>query len=372
MQSSIEEISLESQETEQNIFRIKQEINKEILPGQIDSLEEDTADMSSSSDDFDVEIFRNQEQQQQQKENKLKRTDKKLIKIFGFEFDIEILQERNKNPVLLLQCIFFSLLLGDFSFFILFAVGLNFSIVPLLLVTSVIVVVFFLFSNLCKQSIKNGLKLDPKNLIFVAFGAIAYSVLFVYSIFVQTPFNSLPFFLLGIYLSNIVFSICTTYTVAPNFTPFDDPNYQLRFFGPRIMAGFFNGTGAFDAISDVVLGIQLLQYPSKKLITIGVFLLILCNVDYIFVVMRALIPSKIGIRLQIFTLLNELIIMALTAVVLLDVSNISQNQQSEDALTVVVISISTTVVNFLHNAVLLFYTVLNSEMKFVDRGSGIM
>eukprot|EP01023_Acetabularia_acetabulum_P068403 TRINITY_DN9702_c0_g1_i6.p2 TRINITY_DN9702_c0_g1~~TRINITY_DN9702_c0_g1_i6.p2 ORF type:complete len:251 (-),score=17.89 TRINITY_DN9702_c0_g1_i6:363-1115(-) len=249
MQSSIEEISLESQETEQNIFRIKQEINKEILPGQIVSQEEDIINMSSSSDEFDVEIFRNsklqQEQQQQAKKNIIsERTDKKLIKIFGFEFDIEILQERNKNPVLLLQCIFFSLLLGDFSFFILFAVGLNFSIVPLLLVTSVIVVVFFLFSNLCKQSIKNGLKLDPKNLIFVAFGAIAYSVLFVYSIFVQTPFNSLPFFLLGIYLSNIVFSICTTYTVAPNFTPFDDPNYQLRFFGPRIMAGFFQWHGS--------------------------------------------------------------------------------------------------------------------------------
>eukprot|EP01023_Acetabularia_acetabulum_P045072 TRINITY_DN4558_c0_g3_i1.p3 TRINITY_DN4558_c0_g3~~TRINITY_DN4558_c0_g3_i1.p3 ORF type:complete len:125 (+),score=20.62 TRINITY_DN4558_c0_g3_i1:489-863(+) len=109
-----------------------------------------------------------------------------------------------------------------------------------------------------------------------------------------------------------------------------------------------------DALSDVVLGIQLLQQNDKKLLIIGIILCILCSVDYFQVVRRAITPQKIKCVETLFVVFVEVIVLVLTGVVLLEVSKISREGDNQDAYYVVVFSLTTSIVNFCHNLVTLW------------------
>eukprot|EP01023_Acetabularia_acetabulum_P004658 TRINITY_DN11987_c0_g1_i1.p1 TRINITY_DN11987_c0_g1~~TRINITY_DN11987_c0_g1_i1.p1 ORF type:complete len:386 (+),score=6.09 TRINITY_DN11987_c0_g1_i1:507-1664(+) len=378
-QSSIEEINLKEEQSVEIFSIIKQnssDTSCKNLPGQIVSEEDYIDTLSSSSNEFDVETFRNSQPIKSQNfvgKTKSDNINSKYLEILVFKFEIAKLQERNKNPVLFLQCIFFNALIGDFIIFVVYCVGQSYRIIPLLFSLCFIIMLFPIFVDLCQLSIKDGIKVKPRIILAIGILSIVHMFLIGYSVFVQTPFNSILLFLLGFYLNCLTQVFVTVCIVTPNPTPFDDPNYQLKFFGPRIMSAFFNGTGAMDAISDVILGIQLFQYPHKKFLIIGVVLLFLCNVDYLQVLRRLFTPYKITTGQQIFTLVIEVIVMVLTVVVLFDMQNFTQDQSNEDDLIVVVISISTTIINFVHNLLILFYQVwFKSKTQLNDDNSYIM
>eukprot|EP01023_Acetabularia_acetabulum_P059078 TRINITY_DN7079_c0_g1_i1.p3 TRINITY_DN7079_c0_g1~~TRINITY_DN7079_c0_g1_i1.p3 ORF type:complete len:168 (+),score=25.19 TRINITY_DN7079_c0_g1_i1:91-594(+) len=150
------------------------------------------------------------------------------------------------------------------------------------------------------------------------------------------------------------FFFAVSLLISPNFIPQNDPDYQLKFFSQRVFSGFFDGTGSMDALSDIVLGIQLIQQNDIKLLVIGILLFILSNVDYFQVMRRAVTPQKIKIFETLFVVFVEMIVLVLTCVVLFDVSKTSQGKENQDAFYVIVFSLATSIVNFCHNLVALW------------------
>eukprot|EP01023_Acetabularia_acetabulum_P064490 TRINITY_DN8354_c0_g2_i3.p1 TRINITY_DN8354_c0_g2~~TRINITY_DN8354_c0_g2_i3.p1 ORF type:complete len:386 (-),score=29.09 TRINITY_DN8354_c0_g2_i3:196-1353(-) len=339
--------------------------NSQILPGYIFS-EDDSITKKLSSQEFDIEIFRSTDK----KLNTSGKFDEpsaksKTIKFLGGEFIIEILQERNKNPVLVLQCVFGSALFYALSFFITFSFGLNFQILPTAITAAASFVNFWVIFDVQQLSIKNGLKKSPTLILRILFHVLCLIGLFVYAIVIKTPFNSTPLFLLAIYFAFFCRGFCFGVLLTPNFTPFDDPNYQLRFFSDRITDTFFTATGTVDVLSDIAMAQFLIwqYYQSKFLLVIGIFLLVLCAVDYVLLLKRVLHPSRNGLKVMIATVGTEILILGLTLVVLIKFSSNQAFEIDSDSLFVTVISLSSTVVNLIHHVLIIYSLFLAKDQN---------
>eukprot|EP01023_Acetabularia_acetabulum_P047602 TRINITY_DN5019_c0_g1_i5.p2 TRINITY_DN5019_c0_g1~~TRINITY_DN5019_c0_g1_i5.p2 ORF type:complete len:383 (-),score=3.84 TRINITY_DN5019_c0_g1_i5:362-1510(-) len=333
----------------------------EFLPGQICSTDQTQC---SSSADFDIEIFRNQHNKTINTNNsnqtieldksKLAADESSYLKFLGIQFKVSILQERNYDSILFLKCVASCNMLIAFSNFVTFAVGLNYLIFPLICQfgASIVFVVFSV--EMCKKSIKHGPKIQLTLVIETVLAGAFYMGLFLYSLLVKIPFNSLPLYILLYYLNLLIASVTAGLVILPNNISYDDPNYQLKFFAKLFISAFFNATGMLDALSDIVLGIELVTYPSQKLFIIGIILFVLCNIDYLQVLRKIAFPLKIMLYDYIFNVVVEAVVLVLTAIVLFDVSHNSESEQQENTFFATVISISTTIVNFSHNFILLY------------------
>eukprot|EP01023_Acetabularia_acetabulum_P045066 TRINITY_DN4558_c0_g1_i1.p2 TRINITY_DN4558_c0_g1~~TRINITY_DN4558_c0_g1_i1.p2 ORF type:complete len:450 (+),score=22.46 TRINITY_DN4558_c0_g1_i1:246-1595(+) len=324
----------------------------------------DVQTSSSSSSEFQLDNFRNLKinaQETLKSQTKFPNIDNNspYLNFWGLKFEISKLQERNKDFILFLRVYFAQNLLQNFSGFVLFGVGLNFRIIPVFVLIGHLVSVFALQIYLCNKSIQNGLKIDLIIVVGTMITGTLYITLFLYSFLLKFPFNSLPLFLCVVQIYHIIFFSGGSLVVAPNFTPWNDPNYQLKFFSQRSFSGFFDGTGSMDALSDAVLGIQLIQMSSHKFLIIGIILCVLSSIDYFQVVRREIVPQKITIFENLVVVFNEVIVLVLTGVVFLDVLKISQGENSADSFYVTLYSLLTTIVNFSHNLVSLSHRIFS-------------
>eukprot|EP01023_Acetabularia_acetabulum_P025508 TRINITY_DN24410_c1_g1_i1.p1 TRINITY_DN24410_c1_g1~~TRINITY_DN24410_c1_g1_i1.p1 ORF type:complete len:136 (+),score=10.90 TRINITY_DN24410_c1_g1_i1:125-532(+) len=118
--------------------------------------------------------------------------------------------------------------------------------------------------------------------------------------------------------------------------------------------GFFNGTAMMDVLSDFVLGVQLIIRFRNHFLYLGILLLICCCVDNLFTQRRMNLPEdKISFKEYLLVAFVEILIISLTVIVMFGVS-ISHEKQDDEALFVTVISLNTTVVNFLHQLFFLY------------------
>eukprot|EP01023_Acetabularia_acetabulum_P048568 TRINITY_DN5140_c0_g1_i7.p1 TRINITY_DN5140_c0_g1~~TRINITY_DN5140_c0_g1_i7.p1 ORF type:complete len:503 (+),score=12.84 TRINITY_DN5140_c0_g1_i7:122-1630(+) len=334
-------------------------------------------DNDCSSEEFDIDKYR-EKPTHIQKTTKVQTTAQKKItdyryikslKFMGIEFEVEKLLERNKDPILYLKIYCGLVVIVDILTVINFVVGLNFQLIPTILTFFVCILLPIAGILVLNTSVKDGLEPNVKIGTCVFLVTSMFAGLFVYSFVVNFPFNSASLFLLATYLTVVFREIFGAFGVMPNFTSPDDPNYQLKFLGVRMLEGFFNGTGMIDSLSDLVLGLQLVQQTQHKiLLVVGIILIVLCVIDHVNVLRKIFTPEKITLKQYMTVIFMEILIMAITTYVLygiasgqLQTSTARKDNQNEDTLIVVVISLMTTLINFLHHLFRVFFMVKQNK-----------
>eukprot|EP01025_Chloroclados_australasicus_P016837 TRINITY_DN18603_c0_g1_i10.p3 TRINITY_DN18603_c0_g1~~TRINITY_DN18603_c0_g1_i10.p3 ORF type:complete len:165 (-),score=1.78 TRINITY_DN18603_c0_g1_i10:362-856(-) len=155
--------------------------------------------------------------------------------------------------------------------------------------------------------------------------------------------------------------------LVPNTRRWSDPDYQAHFFFSRILLAFFNVCGIIDVYSDVALGLDIIRsYTYGFVFGIGILLLVLCAIDELFLVLRVLYPTKITIVRHVLTILIEVSVIAVTVCVIFGVQMDTGNtdEVKHESVVIAVISISTTVVNFLHHVFILYDYYLANSMLY--------
>eukprot|EP01023_Acetabularia_acetabulum_P050196 TRINITY_DN5407_c0_g2_i6.p1 TRINITY_DN5407_c0_g2~~TRINITY_DN5407_c0_g2_i6.p1 ORF type:complete len:405 (-),score=18.25 TRINITY_DN5407_c0_g2_i6:627-1841(-) len=380
------EVALQSQD-EANQFRKK-------LPGQIISAEtvefeecqvlkripddtlsvfasvqnEDTLSLQTStqSEEFNIEDFRYQGQNLQPEKHPeiqiVERTRSEVLKFWILEFDIEKIQQRNKDPIFFIKVAFICGLTRQFLQCIIFVVGLNFETIPTLVTAAAMLQVPILNYQIINTSIIGRPQIKVQSYIAIIIYTIEILFLFIYSFLVSIPFNSLPLYLLTVYIYLISETIVTAIMFTPNSTSWEDPSYQLKFLFERAMIGFFNGASAMDVSSDIVLSVKLFQKWSTFYVVSGVILILLCFIDFLLFVKRIVMPHKSGIREYFLIIFVEVVILSMTAVVLYGVSNRSLEVDSNwETFFVTIISLVTTLVNFLHHLIVVYDKIVSRK-----------
>eukprot|EP01025_Chloroclados_australasicus_P037342 TRINITY_DN3811_c0_g1_i2.p2 TRINITY_DN3811_c0_g1~~TRINITY_DN3811_c0_g1_i2.p2 ORF type:complete len:417 (-),score=24.66 TRINITY_DN3811_c0_g1_i2:558-1808(-) len=358
------------------------------LPGQAMSSEHEVEikegfalQSSSSSAGFDLEQFRmgntgatqfnqkhlqgvNQFDNKDTVFSKVTSVKQEQIKICGVKFIVKYLQERYKYPIQLLQYVYGSLFVHNFMLCFVYLIGLKFHIFMLLICVIYFILSFHLITVTLNSSVKNGLKISKQDWFILFCAAMIVSYLAIYSFAFKTPFNSMPIFLLLFFV--IFFASFVSYGMVghPNERKWEDPNYQMRFLFGRVMMAFFNATGMVDVCSDIALCLDLIRYFRGYVFVIGIVLLGFCAIDYLLLIFRFLMPKKVTVRRHLFTILIELVVIILTVSVIFGVRKDMDDsvEGKKDSFAIILISIATTVVNFLHHIFLVYDQSLATSM----------
>eukprot|EP01025_Chloroclados_australasicus_P001626 TRINITY_DN104081_c0_g1_i1.p2 TRINITY_DN104081_c0_g1~~TRINITY_DN104081_c0_g1_i1.p2 ORF type:complete len:149 (-),score=14.57 TRINITY_DN104081_c0_g1_i1:108-509(-) len=117
------------------------------------------------------------------------------------------------------------------------------------------------------------------------------------------------------------------------------------------MHAMVNSLAAIDVLTDIVMGVELLlQNISGKLMLIAVFLLVACLVDIVFVLLKILNPDIVASWMHAVAIVIEIAILAISITVVTAISG----QDNWDLNLLVFLSLSTTVVNFLHHLFIMY------------------
>eukprot|EP01025_Chloroclados_australasicus_P023737 TRINITY_DN23992_c1_g1_i2.p1 TRINITY_DN23992_c1_g1~~TRINITY_DN23992_c1_g1_i2.p1 ORF type:complete len:422 (-),score=12.88 TRINITY_DN23992_c1_g1_i2:376-1641(-) len=277
------------------------------------------------------------------------------IKILNVRFKVKYLQERHKDPLTLLQYVYSFQLINNLLTFGVHLIGLKFRIFILLICIGHLVLSFYTNTVLLKQSVRNGFKFTKIELFIILCGIISVGSLAVYSFAFETPFNSMPIFLLSFFVLYFFQSFSFGMIMLPNERAWNDPNYQMRFLLSRFMFSFFVVTGLVDVFSDIALGLNLIRYFGGYVFYIGVAILSFCALDYTLLVLRVLKPNAVTINRHLITITVEVVIILLTVSVIFGVRrNLDDKEGKEDSFVIILISISTTLVNFSHHVFLVY------------------
>eukprot|EP01024_Parvocaulis_polyphysoides_P017169 TRINITY_DN17597_c0_g1_i1.p1 TRINITY_DN17597_c0_g1~~TRINITY_DN17597_c0_g1_i1.p1 ORF type:complete len:424 (-),score=33.28 TRINITY_DN17597_c0_g1_i1:155-1318(-) len=329
-------------------------------------------DSIATQSEFDLEMFRKKRSTFKSLKGSLPtpetphREKKVDINFLGIIFNIEILQERNRDPIFFLKLVTSCSILFAITLGVIFIVGFKYSKTIILVCLIIIFCSWILFIRICQKSIKNGLQLTVQIVSSLIISLICSTGLFIYSFIIKTPFNSLPIFLLASQLWLFFSCFLVALIFLPNDAPFDDINYQLRFFSTRLIMAFFNGTGALDVLSDMALGIQLIRNNSVNYLKfLSVVLFIFCLVDYFELSKRIFMPAKVRQKDYLITIVAEIFILGLTLVILSGVQKNHKQQKNDDTLIVAIISLMTTVINFLHHLFRIFEEFFNNRNRSV-------
>eukprot|EP01025_Chloroclados_australasicus_P027305 TRINITY_DN2711_c0_g1_i1.p3 TRINITY_DN2711_c0_g1~~TRINITY_DN2711_c0_g1_i1.p3 ORF type:complete len:365 (+),score=33.07 TRINITY_DN2711_c0_g1_i1:215-1309(+) len=311
--------------------------------------------VTSSEDEFDLERFRlsktvvpkvldpSSSTHSQQAQGNL---EKEILTVLGIDFVIAYLQERNRNPILLLQVVAFCAVAGNIVTTMSSMVGTNFDPIQCSLST-----VFELTMLACpviflKKSIKNGLKYTLGETLLVVVNFASPSAMIIYSFMVKSPFDSIPLFLSTFFITALFYMMQNACTVLYNPTNKNDPEYQLKFFFKRIMLSVINATGYVDVLSDIALGIQIIQKYTGYLKVLGVFMFIFCILDFLIVNFRFAAPEKVTVGMHAWAIALEVMILAVS---ILSVLQVDSKDIDWDFLLLLVFSLVSTAVNFLHH-----------------------
>eukprot|EP01026_Neomeris_dumetosa_P011949 TRINITY_DN1421_c1_g1_i2.p2 TRINITY_DN1421_c1_g1~~TRINITY_DN1421_c1_g1_i2.p2 ORF type:complete len:122 (-),score=8.81 TRINITY_DN1421_c1_g1_i2:119-484(-) len=82
---------------------------------------------------------------------------------------------------------------------------------------------------------------------------------------------------------------------------------------------------------------------------LAIILFVLCAIDYSYLALRMLTPLMLPVGKYIQTIVVEMLILGFTVWVLLEVKKSDSSQRENSPLIVVVLSLSTTGVNFFHH-----------------------
>eukprot|EP01026_Neomeris_dumetosa_P050870 TRINITY_DN4466_c1_g1_i5.p1 TRINITY_DN4466_c1_g1~~TRINITY_DN4466_c1_g1_i5.p1 ORF type:complete len:366 (+),score=12.30 TRINITY_DN4466_c1_g1_i5:204-1301(+) len=345
-----------------------------VLPGQIPSSDDGQA-LSQTSDeeeDFDMNTFRYgkqyklKQQRKEQENEQLQRNSQELIVFLGSKFRVGNLKDRNKDPILLLNCTFSSFLAGSFTYYATFMLGQKFRLIPTLICIWGPLFFWLAVVEILGIPLKEHLKITRRiklNIILFSFSA-GGSI--IYSYICHTPFNSVIYNFLGCFLSVFFFQFAGTLIMLPFKKPANDPIYQMRFFTSRILIGFFYATGVVDVLSDISLAIELFSNYNNYLLVLGILLLVVCFVDYAFLFQRIVFPTTITSFNYVLTVVVEILVIGLTIVVLIGVKK-EESQQREngnsDPLVLSVLSLTTTAVNFFHHIFVVFDWLMFKKQK---------
>eukprot|EP01025_Chloroclados_australasicus_P004912 TRINITY_DN11342_c0_g1_i1.p1 TRINITY_DN11342_c0_g1~~TRINITY_DN11342_c0_g1_i1.p1 ORF type:complete len:381 (-),score=12.73 TRINITY_DN11342_c0_g1_i1:79-1221(-) len=318
---------------------------------------------SSVSDQFDLDCSRNQQKNMTQKSgasstlsvqpislNQQKTGEyfgaRNTINILGFELQLQILEERHKDPILLLKTIAFFYLCGSLCYLGTFIFGSRYDLVlSIISPLHTVFCIFFVLKQL-QQSVKDGIKIRRIDLPYIIFLVSGYTTVIVYSFLVKTPFNSMPIFLLALFTVGFFFLTVIALACTKTNMPASDPHYEMKFFVKRVMVGILNCTSAMDVLSDIALGIQIIIKYHGFLRYIGIVLFLCCVLDFVIVNIRILMPEKVSIQMHAWAIVLEVLIIVTTILVAVKIK--TQNADWEFIL-LLVFSFVSTMINFLHH-----------------------
>eukprot|EP01025_Chloroclados_australasicus_P024991 TRINITY_DN25016_c0_g1_i1.p1 TRINITY_DN25016_c0_g1~~TRINITY_DN25016_c0_g1_i1.p1 ORF type:complete len:408 (-),score=17.59 TRINITY_DN25016_c0_g1_i1:354-1577(-) len=314
---------------------------------------------SSSSEGFDLKKFRIGDTNQRQGDNnngKSKTIDSSQdeINIWGIRFILQHIYERYKDPVQYLQLVYGTQLINNIGTCIVYLIGLKFRIFILILCAVHFVLSLIVITSAINSSIKLGFKFSKQVWLQILCACASLGALSVYGFAFETPFDSMPVYLLLLFVLFFFALFAFAMIVQPNDREWSDPNYQIRFLFSRLLMAFFNATGL--VLSDIALSLDLIRFFKGYVFVVGIFLLGFCMVDYLLLIFRILMPSKVTIRRHLMTILIEVVVIILTISVVYGVrKNMDDGEQGkEDSFAIIVISIATTMVNFLHHIFLVY------------------
>eukprot|EP01025_Chloroclados_australasicus_P026078 TRINITY_DN2591_c0_g2_i1.p1 TRINITY_DN2591_c0_g2~~TRINITY_DN2591_c0_g2_i1.p1 ORF type:complete len:391 (+),score=11.69 TRINITY_DN2591_c0_g2_i1:211-1383(+) len=350
------------------------------LPGQVLTTEEECLQPQSSGSEFDLEQFRQGNVQKHVgypvtgEEGKHEEIEKsqfqelKEIQLFGVKFILQYLQERNKNPVLLLQCIYISHFMNTAIEIVTFYFGLKFRLFFLFFCIGQMSLLFYFYVCVCRMPISKIKKFNLKLTVILSILGITQVFLLVYGFGFQTPYDSMPIFILLMFVLHIFVYFESGLILLPNNREWKDPEYQTRYFLSRGMLAFFNSCGIVDVYSDVALGLELVRNFTGYVYGMGIALFILCAMDYILLNLRTAQPTKVTMKRHVITVGIELLVMALTASVIFGVRSDSSSSEEtkQESIVIIAISISTTAVNFLHHVFLIYDQCMANSLVHSD------
>eukprot|EP01025_Chloroclados_australasicus_P037348 TRINITY_DN3811_c0_g2_i3.p1 TRINITY_DN3811_c0_g2~~TRINITY_DN3811_c0_g2_i3.p1 ORF type:complete len:375 (-),score=18.57 TRINITY_DN3811_c0_g2_i3:533-1657(-) len=310
---------------------------------------------SSLSDEFDLDRYRSQaikmksvsssslpqipkiQDESQQNGN---------INVLGFELPLSYLKERHKDPIFLLKSMAVFYVCGAICQFSTNVFGSGYD--PVLSIVASIHIIFVCLYTLSQlqSSIINGVKVDRKQMPFALPYVAGYTTLVIYSFLVKTPFNSMPLFLLAIFVTGFFFLTLNSCAQIKNVVPKYDPDYQMKFFAKRAMVGLLNVTGATDVLSDIALGVQIIQKYHGFLRYIGIVLFICCLLDFVIVNIRLTSPGEVSIAMHAWAIVLETFIIITSILAAIRIK--SENADWEFIL-LLVFSFVSTVINFAHH-----------------------
>eukprot|EP01025_Chloroclados_australasicus_P031964 TRINITY_DN3236_c0_g1_i1.p1 TRINITY_DN3236_c0_g1~~TRINITY_DN3236_c0_g1_i1.p1 ORF type:complete len:377 (+),score=17.04 TRINITY_DN3236_c0_g1_i1:241-1371(+) len=317
------------------------------------------SDSSSHTDEFDIDQFRNSAAGKPvskiaNSHNNFHQSiiqsgqacKQEIIKVLGYELLVKHLKERHKDPIFLLKTIAFFFFVGSLLQFGLMVVGSGFDVALSFIACTSIILSGLMNIIILKHSAENGVNIEFKYMPYHISAIVAYTAMIIYCFMVKTPFDSMPFFLLGLLLTAFFFTITVACGTIKNNTPQSDSNYQLKFFVKRILLGVLNATGIIDVLSDIALGVEIIQLYRGFLRYIGIVMFIFCILDFVIVNIRSFAPQKVTMSMHLWAIVLEtiIIIVSILAAVKVDKENIEW-----EFIQLLVFSFVSTMINYLHH-----------------------
>eukprot|EP01023_Acetabularia_acetabulum_P003930 TRINITY_DN11632_c0_g2_i1.p1 TRINITY_DN11632_c0_g2~~TRINITY_DN11632_c0_g2_i1.p1 ORF type:complete len:399 (+),score=29.42 TRINITY_DN11632_c0_g2_i1:188-1384(+) len=313
--------------------------------------EEDQTESEYEDDPFEhQQSFHIQVQHNKNSNEKPNFLDLYYLGIKFNRFDILL---RNKNPYLFLHSLFLSEFISSLFTFVVLVVGSNFDAIFIMLfflfIQSSVVTTFIILKNPPNEIQGKKCRIIAK--ISRLGSVFASAAIIIYGLIAKTPFNSLPLFLFGCYITGFLKCVAVALKSIPNELNHDCDNYQLRFFMNRLMQGFINSTGVIDVLSDIVLGEEIILEIDGKIKYLGIVIIVLCVLAMMIVYLRILVPEKITIGFHFVVVAVQIFILGITVFV---VWRVWSREVDSQIMLVFYLSISTTVVNLAQQAFLIY------------------
>eukprot|EP01024_Parvocaulis_polyphysoides_P071640 TRINITY_DN894_c1_g1_i4.p1 TRINITY_DN894_c1_g1~~TRINITY_DN894_c1_g1_i4.p1 ORF type:complete len:424 (-),score=20.82 TRINITY_DN894_c1_g1_i4:503-1774(-) len=317
---------------------------------------------TSSSVEFDLDLFRHgkpevgavwtmNEQNKDTAKNSgsialYGKEERFIIHFLGLKFPMEVIKERNQIPQHVLGPVYLCYMFGFGSQLFVFSFGTQLD--PISSILSVVVTILGLIAVtiVLQKSIINGIKFTKIELVFIFFGLNLFAALILHVFLKKMPFSSTAYFLIAFYFSALLQLVCIAIATTFNTDDFNDPNYLLKFYYKRFMMAILNVTGTIDALSDIALGTRIFQNYDGFLKFLGLFLFILCSIDFLIVHVRIIDPSKVTISMHVLAVVLEIFVIMISS---LAAVKMSKEQLSAEFISLLVVSFFTTGVNFLHH-----------------------
>eukprot|EP01025_Chloroclados_australasicus_P059846 TRINITY_DN7596_c2_g1_i2.p3 TRINITY_DN7596_c2_g1~~TRINITY_DN7596_c2_g1_i2.p3 ORF type:complete len:177 (+),score=8.45 TRINITY_DN7596_c2_g1_i2:36-533(+) len=149
-----------------------------------------------------------------------------------------------------------------------------------------------------------------------------------------------------------------------NHLSWDDPNYQSKYFIQKFMFGVINATGFVDVLSDIALGIQIIQKYEGYLQILGISMFVLCLLDFGILNIRLFSPDKVTITMHAWAIVLEIVILVTSVLVALQ---LDKSNTDWEFVLLLVFSFVSTVVNFIHHifVIVQWYFVQRKKRKQV-------
>eukprot|EP01023_Acetabularia_acetabulum_P054380 TRINITY_DN6131_c0_g1_i8.p1 TRINITY_DN6131_c0_g1~~TRINITY_DN6131_c0_g1_i8.p1 ORF type:complete len:394 (-),score=26.47 TRINITY_DN6131_c0_g1_i8:560-1741(-) len=365
----------------------QQECNRTFLPGQILSTDQSTISMQqsygetsdkfdsdalefmsqdnlmkgikleSNEEDFDIEKFReiktDTKIQAEIKPAKIDYQNRRakhgeIYRYLGIKFYLELLQQRNKDPKILLNTLVGSIFIGCSFALYLFIYGTNFSIVPSVLITVSVSLSFIAFPLNLNSSVENGINFKSWGCFFIALCMSFWSLALIYCFIRVVPFGSVSIFLLYLEVQSFLACIIIFCEFVPCKISWEDEFYQTKYFMSLCLLSSLNATGLIDVLSDIVLGVEIILNFSGFLQILGFSLFFLCLMDLLIVSIRIAMPQKVTIKMHVIAFVLELGILTVTLIAIFQANSNSKEVES-DLKMLIFLSVATTCINFAHH-----------------------